>query len=168
MFILSFFRIEVENKVYLFSNMLIVDIADSCRICMESGELINPCRCRDGHVHKECLDTWRMHSPDPDKCEICQNTYTFIKINIWLRIFICLCTNVTGYLVAGIISLGVPDITEVDVLNKIILFGVAITHGIYFLIYLFNFEIYIINSRTVNRCLLYTVNIIIPYHVLFG
>ncbi|KAI8806399.1 hypothetical protein BJ742DRAFT_816718 [Cladochytrium replicatum] len=57
----------------------------ACRICLSDdrqSQLLTPCRCSGSarYVHRECLDVWRHHSPNPlskVRCDICKAFYRF-------------------------------------------------------------------------------------------
>ena len=53
----------------------------TCRICLEDGDLIQPCLCAGtaAHVHEECLIKWLAISNRTD-CEICKYEYDFVEI----------------------------------------------------------------------------------------
>ena len=53
----------------------------TCRICLEPGELIQPCLCSGtaAFVHKECLEKWFTFS-DNTHCEICLHEYTIVDV----------------------------------------------------------------------------------------
>lgn len=47
----------------------------TCRICLEGGNLIRPCRCIDiGHFHQECLQKW-VETSGSEHCEICKTEF---------------------------------------------------------------------------------------------
>ena len=48
----------------------------TCRICLEPGDLIQPCDCKgsSAYVHKECLDRW-LKTSKRTNCEICLFEY---------------------------------------------------------------------------------------------
>ena len=52
----------------------------TCRICLEEGDLIQPCLCTGttAHVHEECLIKWLAISNRTD-CEICKYEYEFVE-----------------------------------------------------------------------------------------
>ncbi len=54
---------------------------NTCRICLEEGNLIRPCECTQGYFHKECLNQWRLsHGRNTHKrrnCEICLAEYDY-------------------------------------------------------------------------------------------
>jgi len=53
---------------------------ESCRICFEPDNLIQPCNCTGtaAHVHKECLMKWLKVSKKQE-CEICRFQYIIIE-----------------------------------------------------------------------------------------
>lgn len=53
----------------------------TCRICLDDGELIQPCNCTGttAHVHEECLLKWLVISNRRD-CEICKFEYDIIEM----------------------------------------------------------------------------------------
>ena len=53
----------------------------TCRICLEDGELIQPCDCRgsSAHVHEKCLIKWLQVSKRTD-CEICHFQYDITEV----------------------------------------------------------------------------------------
>ena len=53
----------------------------TCRICLEEGDLIQPCNCSGtaAYVHKECLVKWLNTSGRTD-CEICKYTYELLEV----------------------------------------------------------------------------------------
>lgn len=53
----------------------------TCRICLEEGELIQPCNCTGttAHVHEKCLLKW-LHTSSRTDCEICKYNYEFIDV----------------------------------------------------------------------------------------
>lgn len=53
----------------------------TCRICLEEGDLIQPCNCRgsSAHIHKECLIKWLRVSERTD-CEICKFQYEIVDV----------------------------------------------------------------------------------------
>jgi len=53
----------------------------TCRICLEGGDLISPCKCSGtaAYVHEECLVKWINVSGRTD-CEICKYEYTFEEV----------------------------------------------------------------------------------------
>ena len=57
------------------------DAGETCRICMEPGNLIQPCNCTGtaAHVHKECLETW-LKTSNRTNCEICLFEYEIIRV----------------------------------------------------------------------------------------
>lgn len=56
----------------------------TCRICLEEGEFVHPCRCKGdvGNVHAECLLKWVQESRK-DTCEICNSKYNTKDIPSW-------------------------------------------------------------------------------------
>lgn len=52
----------------------------TCRICLEEGNLIQPCNCTGttAYVHEECLIKWLVVSNRTD-CEICKFEYEFVE-----------------------------------------------------------------------------------------
>lgn len=52
----------------------------TCRICLEEGDLIQPCNCSGtaAYVHEECLIKWFRVSKRTD-CEICKFEYEFVE-----------------------------------------------------------------------------------------
>ena len=46
----------------------------TCRICLEPGELIQPCNCKTSYVHEECLLKW-LNTSRRTNCEICLFEY---------------------------------------------------------------------------------------------
>lgn len=59
----------------------------TCRICLEENknfELISPCKCSgtSAWVHRECLESWRMHDVNnsSSRCTECLVEYTFDNI----------------------------------------------------------------------------------------
>lgn len=62
-------------------------MTEFCRICLESdGDFICPCKCKGSiqHVHRNCLDTWRMSNPAVFyQCELCYYHYSFQRSMIW-------------------------------------------------------------------------------------
>ena len=59
----------------------------TCRICLEDGDLIQPCHCSGtaAHVHKECLMKWLKVSDRTD-CEICKYEYPYFEVEEERRI----------------------------------------------------------------------------------
>lgn len=53
----------------------------TCRICLEEGDLIQPCNCTGttAYVHEECLLKWLTTSNRSD-CEICKYEYEYIDV----------------------------------------------------------------------------------------
>eukprot|EP00475_Leptophrys_vorax_P019399 TRINITY_DN2648_c0_g2_i1.p1 TRINITY_DN2648_c0_g2~~TRINITY_DN2648_c0_g2_i1.p1 ORF type:complete len:234 (-),score=40.00 TRINITY_DN2648_c0_g2_i1:72-773(-) len=60
------------------------DVFVTCRICLQEESnpalLISPCGCKGSmkYVHVDCLNTWRIPSPNPDsvyKCDSCKTLY---------------------------------------------------------------------------------------------
>ena len=53
----------------------------TCRICLEDGELIQPCDCRgsSAYVHEKCLIKWLQVSKRTD-CEICHFQYDITEV----------------------------------------------------------------------------------------
>lgn len=53
----------------------------TCRICLEDGNLIQPCNCSGtaAYVHEECLVKWLQISERSD-CEICKFEYSFSEV----------------------------------------------------------------------------------------
>jgi len=47
---------------------------NTCRICLEPGELLQPCDCKTSYVHKECLLKW-LETSGRTNCEICLFEY---------------------------------------------------------------------------------------------
>ena len=68
-----------------------IDLELTCRICLENKyenteELIHPCLCKGGskYVHRNCLNTWRSTSLNPEsfyKCNECQYVYKYSSNN---------------------------------------------------------------------------------------
>jgi hypothetical protein len=52
---------------------------NTCRICLEPGELLQPCDCKTSYVHKECLLKW-LNTSRRTNCEVCLFEYN-IKLN---------------------------------------------------------------------------------------
>lgn len=54
----------------------------TCRICLEEGDLIQPCHCTGttAHVHEECLLKWLAVS-NRTNCEICHYEYEFVEVD---------------------------------------------------------------------------------------
>mmetsp|Transcript_1469 Transcript_1469/g.4355 ORF Transcript_1469/g.4355 Transcript_1469/m.4355 type:complete len:158 (+) Transcript_1469:44-517(+) len=58
-------------------------MAPFCRFCFgtaEAGrELVSPCRCRgtSKHVHRDCLNRWRLASACPATCSVCLGEYSY-------------------------------------------------------------------------------------------
>lgn len=52
----------------------------TCRICLDEGDLIQPCNCTGttAYVHEECLIKWLAVSNRTD-CEICKFEYEFVE-----------------------------------------------------------------------------------------
>ena len=50
--------------------------APTCHICLEEGELIQPCKCSgtSAHVHALCLQRW-LEVSDRTSCEICKHEF---------------------------------------------------------------------------------------------
>ena len=53
----------------------------TCRICLDDGDLISPCRCTGtaAFVHEKCLVRWLNTSKRTD-CEICKFEYVFEEV----------------------------------------------------------------------------------------
>lgn len=116
----------------------------SCRICLEhDGELILPCVCVDGYVHRSCLDTWRDTKLHPEICEICNHRYNILKINnlsriIRFAIFFYICLQFIYYCAGVTITeLFFNDLflnfTPIN-LFKVYLIGVISTQICYFIL----------------------------------
>lgn len=60
----------------------------TCRICLEEGDLIQPCNCAGttAHVHEECLVKWLATSNRTD-CEICKYKYEFIEVEEEVKVY---------------------------------------------------------------------------------
>ena len=60
---------------------IMLEKTNTCRICLEEGNLIHPCGCTQGYFHKECLNQWRLsHGRNTHKrrnCEICLAEYDY-------------------------------------------------------------------------------------------
>lgn len=54
---------------------------ETCRICLEPGNLIQPCNCSGStaNVHKECLERW-LKTSNKTNCEICLYEYDIIRV----------------------------------------------------------------------------------------
>eukprot|EP01079_Euglenida_sp_SAG-EU17-18_P004911 gene4911-888_t len=56
-------------------------LGPTCWICLEGeGEVIRPCKCRNGWAHRSCLDSWRFGGVNPNafkKCVNCLASYDF-------------------------------------------------------------------------------------------
>lgn len=59
----------------------------TCRICLEEGDMIQPCDCRgtSAHVHEECLIKWLSMS-GRSNCEICHYEYEFVEVEEDIRV----------------------------------------------------------------------------------
>ena len=57
-------------------------MTDTCRICLEGGDLISPCNCSGttAFVHEECLVHWLRTSKRTD-CEICLYEYEIVEVH---------------------------------------------------------------------------------------
>lgn len=53
----------------------------TCRICLDEGDLIQPCDCTGttAYVHEECLLKWLAIS-DRNDCEICKFEYEIVEV----------------------------------------------------------------------------------------
>ena len=145
-------------------------LTQRCRICFEeNGILDKVCNCNDV-VHKACINKWRRYS-GRDRCEVCNKHYPYNILNcipIIGKIFMCLIFNVVIYIVSGLICYYMPVLEEVDGLTKLLAGGVLVSHGLFFLLYICNCEIFILRRRTCKSCTLSLINILTPYHLIFG
>ncbi len=59
----------------------------TCRICLEEGDLIQPCNCTGttAYVHEECLMKWLTISDRRD-CEICKFEYEIIEVEEEIKV----------------------------------------------------------------------------------
>jgi len=48
----------------------------TCRICLESNNLVQPCNCKTSYVHEECLHKW-LNTSRRTNCEVCLFEYNF-------------------------------------------------------------------------------------------
>ncbi len=60
-----------------------VDYIENCIICLEEDTIENlllPCNCSEGYVHKHCLRSWRRRFPNMHvhrvRCAVCKYDYT--------------------------------------------------------------------------------------------
>lgn len=55
-----------------------------CRICLEGGELIQPCKCKgtSANVHVECLQRW-LDVSGRTSCEICKHRYEIEEMTVY-------------------------------------------------------------------------------------
>ena len=56
-------------------------MTDTCRICLEGGDLISPCNCSgtSAFVHEECLVRW-LRTSKRTNCEICLYEYEIVEV----------------------------------------------------------------------------------------
>jgi hypothetical protein len=68
------FRIDYEQGIIV--KTIIQDADSECRICLDVGNLIEPCACTSG-IHIECLKEWMLTETNnnPTECEICKTNY---------------------------------------------------------------------------------------------
>lgn len=141
-----------------------------CRICFEEeGILKKVCDCNDT-IHIDCLNKWRRYS-GRTRCEVCNKRYPPNILNcipIMGKIFTCLIFNTLIYLVSGLICYYMPILEDVNGLTKLLAGGFIFTHGVFFLMYIANCQIFILSRRTCKDCSLSLINIITPYHLIFG
>lgn len=59
----------------------------TCRICLEEGDLIQPCYCSGttAYVHEKCLMKWLSTSNRSD-CEICKYEYEYVDVEEEIKI----------------------------------------------------------------------------------
>ena len=83
----------------------------TCRICLEEGDLITPCKCKGttAHIHVECLERW-LDVSNASSCEICGAEY---KVTEYSR-FKCRCKYIRRFtcsshpqILSSILSFGV-------------------------------------------------------------
>lgn len=60
----------------------------TCRICLEEGDLIQPCNCMGttAYVHEDCLVKWLSIS-NRTECEICRYKYEFIEVEEEVKVY---------------------------------------------------------------------------------
>ena len=53
----------------------------TCRICLEEGDLIQPCNCTGtaAYVHEKCLMKW-LNTSNRSDCEICKYEYEYVDV----------------------------------------------------------------------------------------
>ena len=80
----------------------------TCRICLEEGDLVQPCDCRGStaHVHTECLIKW-LATSGRTNCEICHYEYDFEEVEEEVKIC-CPPWSIasTPHAAAAVISIG--------------------------------------------------------------
>jgi len=56
-------------------------MTDTCRICLEGGDLVSPCNCSgtSAFVHEECLVRW-LRTSKRTNCEICLYEYEIVEV----------------------------------------------------------------------------------------
>ena len=60
----------------------------TCRICLEEGDLIQPCNCTGttAYVHEKCLMKW-LNTSNRSDCEICKYEYEYVDVEEEVKVF---------------------------------------------------------------------------------